>query len=140
MAWQNLGNGETPSSTGEKEINSGPLLRRLRQSFQGEISDALPRHGPKEASRKPHHARGKGRTSALGRQNPEVVNLDMNGWVYEGFNATDMGVTFDKLYYESDTYLWQTWKTDSPKGCSSKKTTAPFGWTSQRTGWTRASP
>ena len=31
----------------------------------------------------------------------------MNGWVYEGFNATyeDMGVTFDKLYYESDTYL-----------------------------------
>ena len=31
----------------------------------------------------------------------------MNGWVYEGFNATykDMGVTFDQLYYESDTYL-----------------------------------
>ena len=31
----------------------------------------------------------------------------MNGWVYDGFNATyhDMGVSFDKLYYESDTYL-----------------------------------
>jgi arginyl-tRNA synthetase len=39
----------------------------------------------------------------------EVVELwkTMNGWVYEGFNTTyeDMGVTFDKLYHESDTYL-----------------------------------
>lgn len=39
----------------------------------------------------------------------EVLSLwrMMNGWVYDGFNATykRMGVAFDKLYYESDTYL-----------------------------------
>src|SRR5690606_6793485 len=41
--------------------------------------------------------------------NPEVVALwkKMNGWVYEGFEATfkAIGVDFDKNYYESDTYL-----------------------------------
>ena len=75
----------------------------------------------------------------------EVVELwkTMNGWVYEGFNATyeDMGVTFDKLYYESDTYLLgkSTSKTDSPRACSSKRRTARFGWTSPKTASTRNS-
>jgi len=66
-------------------------------------------------------------------RDPEIYLLwnTMNGWVYEGFNATydKMGVSFDKLYYESDTFvLGKMWcKKDFKKAFSSAKMMALFG-------------
>ena len=75
----------------------------------------------------------------------EVVELwkTMNGWVYEGFNATyeDMGVTFDKLYYESDTYLLGKKHVEDglAKGLFFQKEDGSIWWTSPKTASTRNS-
>ena len=57
----------------------------------------------------------------------------MNSWVYAGFEHTyrTMGVEFDKLYYESDTYLIGRDRVLEGLNAafSSKPKTAPFGWT-----------
>ena len=69
----------------------------------------------------------------------EVVALwkTMNGWVYDGFDETynAMGVSFDKLYYESDTYPLAKHGQGLADGVFFQKRTAPSGWTSPTTAW-----
>jgi arginyl-tRNA synthetase len=112
VAWQNMGDGETPSSTGEKgDKLVGRYYVAFDKAFKAEVAEGVSRGlDPKEAeAASPIMQAARTMLQRWEEGDPEVVGLwkTMNGWVYDGFNATyhDMGVTFDKLYYESDTYL-----------------------------------
>jgi len=72
-------------------------------------------------------------------KDPKVIELwkTMNGWVYQGFDKTyaDLGITFDKVYYESETYLLgkSVVQDGLNKGIFSKKKMVLFGSTFQLT-------
>ena len=112
VAWQKMGNGETPASTGEKgDKLVGRYYVAFDKAFKAEVAEGVARGlDPKDAeAASPIMQEARAMLQCWEDGDAEIVELwkTMNGWVYEGFNATyeDMGVTFDKLYYESDTYL-----------------------------------
>ena len=112
VAWQKMGNGETPASTGEKgDKLVGRYYVAFDKAFKAEVAEGVEQGlEPKDAeAASPIMQEARAMLQRWEDGDAEVVELwkTMNGWVYEGFNATyeDMGVTFDKLYYESDTYL-----------------------------------
>lgn len=111
-AWQQFGNGETPHSQGVKgDKLVGKYYVEFDKQFKSEIA-ALEASGmPKEEAEKQAPIM-KSAVTLLQKweaNDPSTVALwkQMNGWVYEGFDATyqRMGVDFEKLYYESNTYL-----------------------------------
>lgn len=112
VAWQKFGQGETPQSTGLKgDKLVGNYYVRFDQEYKKEIA-ALVEKGMTEDKAKAQaplflEAQSLLRTWEAGDE--EVVSLwkKMNAWVYAGFDATysQLGVDFDSLYYESDTYL-----------------------------------
>lgn len=112
LAWQKWGNGETPESTGEKGDH---LVGRYYVIFDKEYKkeiDALKAEGQTEEEAKKNAPLIKEAQQMLLKweQGDEgVVSLwkTMNEWVYAGFNITykNLGVDFDKFYYESNTYL-----------------------------------
>ena len=112
VAWQKMGNGETPATTGEKgDKLVGRYYVAFDKAFKAEVAEGVTRGlEPKDAeAASPIMQEARAMLQRWEDGDVEVVELwkTMNGWVYEGFNATyeDMGVTFDKLYHESDTYL-----------------------------------
>ena len=112
VAWQKFGQGETPASTGEKgDKLVGRYYVAFDKAFKSEIAEGVARGlEAKEAENaSPIMQEARSMLQRWEDNDAEVVDLwkTMNGWVYDGFNATysDMGVSFDKLYYESDTYL-----------------------------------
>ncbi|SDC26509.1 arginine--tRNA ligase [Pedobacter soli] len=112
LAWQKWGNGETPESTGEKGDH---LVGRYYVIFDKEYKkeiDALKAEGQTEEEAKKNAPLIKEAQQMLlkwEQGDDEVVSLwkTMNEWVYAGFNITykNLGVDFDKFYYESNTYL-----------------------------------
>jgi len=112
LAWQKWGNGETPESTGEKGDH---LVGRYYVIFDKEYKkeiDALKANGQTEEEAKKNAPLIKEAQQMLlkwEQGDEEVVSLwkTMNEWVYAGFNITykNLGVDFDKFYYESNTYL-----------------------------------
>ncbi|HEY0272710.1 MAG TPA: arginine--tRNA ligase [Chitinophaga sp.] len=152
LAWQLLGNGETPASSGKKgdhlvgdyyvkfeellKAEAAPIIARVKNGdysdFQGDALQKI--SGLGAALRKPEVQADK---EKLGKAEDEIKELArnqtsimqqakamlqqweagdpavrslwamMNSWVYEGFNATykALGIDFDKMYYESETYL-----------------------------------
>ncbi|HCC69950.1 MAG TPA: arginine--tRNA ligase [Bacteroidales bacterium] len=111
LAWQLFGQGKTPSDTGMKGDHFvGEYYVEFEKAYKKEteklVSEGLTREEAAEQSKLMHDARQLLRKWESGDK--EVVSLweKMNSWVYEGFDATyeDMGVDFDKVYYESDTY------------------------------------
>lgn len=112
LAWQKWGNGETPESTGEKGDH---LVGRYYVIFDKEYKkeiDALKAAGQTEEEAKKNAPLIKEAQQMLlkwEQGDEEVVSLwkTMNEWVYAGFNITykNLGVDFDKFYYESNTYL-----------------------------------
>lgn len=112
LAWQKFGNGETPQSSG---LKGDKLVGKYYVEFDKELkrqTEALVVSGkPREEAEK--EASIMLEAQAMLRKweanDPEVRALweKMNGWVYDGFNATykRMGVEFDRLYYESQTYV-----------------------------------
>ena len=111
VAWQRMGQGETPQSTGEKgDKLVGRYYVAFDKAFKAEVADGVAQGlDPKEAEAASPIMQEARAMLQRWEGDSEVVELwkTMNGWVYDGFNATytDMGVSFDKLYYESDTYL-----------------------------------
>lgn len=112
VAWRKFGKGETPESSGLKgDKLVGKYYVIFDKQYKQEIA-ALIAGGAKE-----QEATEKAPILLEAREmllNWEADDADvrqlwatMNGWVYEGFDATydRLGVNFDKLYYESDTYL-----------------------------------
>lgn len=112
LAWQKWGNGETPVSSGKKGdhlIGDYYVLfdKKYKSEVAGGISRGLSKEEAEEQSPLMAEAREMLRRWEAGDE--EVVSLwkRMNGWVYAGFDETyrKLGVSFDKIYYESDTYL-----------------------------------
>ncbi|HMU03048.1 MAG TPA: arginine--tRNA ligase [Saprospiraceae bacterium] len=134
LAWQKFGNDTTPSSTqvkgdhfvGEYYVRFEQELMKEYNEFQSSaegiaIYNALKKEGQDQTTFfKEYKNKYFNDHSALGAEakqmlinweakDPETVALwqKMNQWVYDGFDVTyeKLGVTFDSLYYESDTYL-----------------------------------
>lgn len=111
-AWQLYGEGETPESTGIKGDHLvGKYYVTFDKVFKAQVK-ALMEKGASEEEASKEAPIMKLAVDMLQRweQKDEAVMAlwkKMNGWVYEGFESTykKMGVDFDKLYYESDTYL-----------------------------------
>lgn len=112
LAWNRYGNGETPESTGIKgDKLVGNYYVKFDQEYKNEIAQLISK-GKTEAEAKaeaPILLEAKEMLRKWEGGDPETVALwkKMNGWVYDGFDTTydALGVSFDKLYYESDTYL-----------------------------------
>ncbi len=112
VAWQRFGNGETPQSSGLKgDKLVGNYYVKFDKVYKEEISELLSKGMPKEVAEKEASLLQEAQKMLLKWEagDEEVVYLwkTMNGWVYDGFEITykNLGVDFDTLYYESDTYL-----------------------------------
>ncbi len=112
LAWQRFGNGETPASAAMKGDHLvGKYYVVFDKEYKKEI-EALKAEGQTEDEAKKNAPMMKAAQTMLQQWeagDEEVISLwkTMNGWVYEGFASTykQLGVDFDKYYYESDTYL-----------------------------------
>ena len=112
LAWQKYGKGETPESTGIKgDKLVGNYYVEFDRVYKKQIQELLAQGiEQKEAEQQaPILKEAQEMLRQWEAGNPEVVELwnTMNGWVYKGFNETyeNLGVDFDQLYYESNTYL-----------------------------------
>jgi len=112
LAWQMFGNGETPESTGLKgDKLAGLYYVKFDQVYKKEVQDLITAGMDKiKAEREaPILLEAQEMLRKWEAGVSEVVKLwkKMNGWVYAGFDETyaNLGVDFDKLYYESETYL-----------------------------------
>jgi arginyl-tRNA synthetase len=112
LAWQKWSNGETPESSGIKGDHLvGKYYVIFDKEYKKEI-DTLKEAGQTEDEAKknaPLIKEAQAMLLAWENGDPEVKDLwsKMNGWVYDGFAVTykNLGVDFDKYYYESNTYL-----------------------------------
>jgi len=112
LAWQKFGAGETPESTGMKGDHLvGKYYVVFDKEYKKEI-EALKAEGQLEDEAKKNAPLMKEAQSMLQKWeagDEEVITLwkTMNSWVYAGFEKTykQLGVDFDKYYYESNTYL-----------------------------------
>ena len=112
IAWQKWGDGATPESTGKKGDHLiGDFYVLFSKKHKEEV-DALVAAGMSEDEAKeksPLMVETREMLRKWENKDPEVRALweKMNSWVYEGFDQTyrRMGVDFDKIYYESQTYL-----------------------------------
>ncbi|MBD5170396.1 MAG: arginine--tRNA ligase [Bacteroidales bacterium] len=113
LAWQKWGNGATPESVGKKGDHLiGDFYVEFDKHFKAEVSELMETKGMTEDEAKaasPLMAEAREMLRRWENKDPEVRDLwaKMNEWVYAGFDETyrRMGVDFDKIYYESDTYL-----------------------------------
>lgn len=112
IAWQKFGNGETPQSTGMKGDHLvGKYYVVFDKEYKRQIAELMSKGMSEEVAKK--EAPIIMEAGEMLRQweagEPAVYSLwqTMNGWVYEGFDKTykQLGVDFDKIYYESKTYL-----------------------------------
>lgn len=112
IAWLKFGNGETPQSSGMKGDHLvGKYYVEFDKAYKAQIKE-LVAGGMSEDDAKKEAEIIKEAQEMLRKweaKDAEVYSLweTMNGWVYEGFEKTykTMGVSFDKIYYESNTYL-----------------------------------
>lgn len=112
LAWQKFGEGETPESSGLKGDHLvGKYYVAFDKAYKAQISELVEAGTPKEKAEKeaPILLEAQDMLRKWEAGDEEVVALwkKMNGWVYDGFDITykNLGVDFDTLYYESDTYL-----------------------------------
>ena len=103
VAWLKFGNGETPESSG---LKGDKLVGKYYVAFDKAYKAEIAEHGEDDAPIL-LEAREMLHKWEAGDSEVRALWSKMNGWVYDGFDATytEMGVDFNKLYYESDTYL-----------------------------------
>ena len=112
VAWQKWGKGKTPESTGIKGDHLvGDFYVLFDKHYKEEISELIDKGLSKEEAEQQAPSIVAARKMLLKweAREPEVIELweMMNQWVYDGFDITynELGVDFDKIYYESETYL-----------------------------------
>jgi arginyl-tRNA synthetase len=112
LAWQRWGNGETPESSGIKGDHLvGKYYVKFDQEYKKQIAELVAGGMPEDEAKQqaPLILEARQMLRDWEAKKPEVYQLweKMNGWVYDGFDITykRLGVDFDKIYYESDTYL-----------------------------------
>lgn len=122
LAWQKWGNGATPESTGKKGDHLiGDYYVEFDKHYRAEVKSLLPKNYDELDEKAQEAAKAEAeKQSPLMKEahdmlvrweqgDPQVRQLwkTMNDWVYAGFDETykRLGVSFDKIYYESETYL-----------------------------------
>ena len=112
LAWLKFGNGETPETSGKKGDHLiGDYYVRFDVEYKAQIKELMAQGMDEETAKKeaPLIKEAQAMLVKWEQNDPEVRALwqKMNEWVYAGFDETykQMGVGFDKIYYESDTYL-----------------------------------
>ena len=112
LAWMRYGNGETPESSGMKGDHLvGKYYVEFDKHYKEEIKQLMESGVEEEQAKKeaPLMVEAQQMLKRWEEGDPEVRALweKMNGWVYAGFDETyrRLGVGFDKVYYESNTYL-----------------------------------
>ena len=113
LAWQLYGGGETPASSGMKGDHLvGKYYVEFDKHYKAQVKELMAEKGLSEDEAKkqaPIMLQAQEMLRKWEAKDPEVYALweTMNGWVYAGFDVTykAMGVDFDKVYYESQTYL-----------------------------------
>ena len=112
LAWQLYGNGETPETSGMKGDHLvGKYYVEFDKHYKAEVKELVAGGMSEDEAKKkaPVMLAAQEMLRKWEAKDPEVYALweTMNGWVYEGFDVTykAMGVDFDKVYYESQTYL-----------------------------------
>ena len=112
LAWQLYGGGETPASSGMKGDHLvGKYYVEFDKHYKAEVKELVAQGLSEEEAKKkaPIMLAAQEMLRKWEAKDEEVYSLwqTMNGWVYEGFDVTykALGVDFDKVYYESETYL-----------------------------------
>jgi arginyl-tRNA synthetase len=112
IAWQLFGNGATPESTGIKGDHLvGDYYVKFNEVYKEQVAEMIAAGKTKDEAEKEAPIMKATQQMLLDWEDgkPEVMELwkTMNGWVYAGFDITykNIGADFDKIYYESDTYL-----------------------------------
>ena len=124
LAWLKFGNGETPESSGKKGDHLiGDYYVRFDKEYKAQVAELMAAGKDEETAKKeaPLMLEAQEMLRKWEANDPEVRALwaKMNEWVYAGFDETykRMGVSFDKIYYESNTYL--EGKSEVEKGLAS---------------------
>ena len=124
LAWLKFGNGETPETSGKKGDHLiGDYYVRFDKEYKAQIAELMAKGMDEETAKReaPLMLEAQEMLRKWEANDPEVRSLwaKMNGWVYAGFDETykRMGVSFDKIYYESNTYL--EGKSEVEKGLAS---------------------
>ena len=120
LAWLKYGNGETPESSGKKGDHLiGDYYVAFDKHYKAEVKELMAQYMAQGMNEEDAKAKAEAESPLMKEAramlvkweagDPEVRALwkKMNDWVYAGFDETYklMGVTFDKIYYESNTYL-----------------------------------
>ncbi len=112
LAWKKWGEGATPESTGKKGDHLiGDFYVLFDKHYKAELKELMDKGMSQEDAEKesPLMQEAREMLRRWEQRDPEVRELweTMNSWVYAGFDETykRMGVDFDKIYYESNTYL-----------------------------------
>lgn len=112
LAWQKYGNGETPESSKKKGDHLvGDYYVEFDKHYKNEIKNLMAQGQTEEEAKKnaPFMLEAQEMLRKWEAGDKEVRSLwkKMNQWVYDGFDQTykNLGVDFDKIYYESETYL-----------------------------------
>ena len=124
LAWLKFGNGETPETSGKKGDHLiGDYYVRFDKEYKAQIAELMAKGMDEETAKReaPLMLEAQEMLRKWEANDPEVRSLwaKMNSWVYAGFDETyqRMGVSFDKIYYESNTYL--EGKSEVEKGLAS---------------------
>ena len=120
LAWKKWGNGATPESTGKKGDHLiGDYYVAFDQHYRAELAELTAKFKAEGMTDEEAEKRAKEESPLMKEAHDMLVRWEqgdeevralwkkMNDWVYQGFNETykAMGVGFDKIYYESETYL-----------------------------------
>ena len=112
LAWLKYGNGETPASSGKKGDHLiGDYYVRFDKEYKKQIAELMAAGKDEETAKREAplmlEAQEMLRKWEAGDKDVRDLWAKMNEWVYAGFDETyrRMGVSFDKIYYESNTYL-----------------------------------
>ena len=112
LAWQKWGEGTTPESCGKKGDHLiGDYYVAFDKHYKAELNELMEKGMTKEEAEAASPLMAEAREMLVkweaGDKEVRALWEKMNGWVYEGFDQTykRLGVDFDKIYYESDTYL-----------------------------------
>ena len=112
IAWQMFGNGATPQSTGMKGDHLvGEYYVKFNDAYKAQVAEMVANGADEKTAEKeaPIMLEAADMLRKWEAGDKEVRDLwqTMNGWVYDGFKVSynNLGVSFDKMYYESNTYL-----------------------------------
>lgn len=112
LAWQKFGNGETPESSGMKGDHLvGKYYVEFDKHYKAEVKQLTEGGMDQETAEKDAPLMKEAQEMLRKWESGDAATIElwkrMNGWVYQGFDVTykALGVSFDKFYYESQTYL-----------------------------------